>query len=414
MLKNSLQWLPALALVATSLPAAAVTERDVADHYAVLAHAVYADALDTAKDLKDKIDSLVASPSEQTLADAKQAWVVARKPYQQSEVFRFGNPVVDEWEGQLNAWPLDEGLIDYVAPGYHGEMGNIGSTLNIIASPTITLGDETIDTSKLTPELLASFNELGGSEANVATGYHAIEFLLWGQDLNGTNPGAGNRPYTDYATGDACTHAPCERRIAYLKAAVDLLVQDLEYMEDQWSTDGDYRNTLKTLDEQEVITRALYGMGSLSLGELAGERLKVALEASSPEDEHDCFSDNTHNAHFFDALGIQNVYLGRYRRTDDTLLSGPSLADLTEANAPQLNQKMRAALATTQADMQALVDSANQGVAFDQLIAEGNTQGHKLITDAIAALVTQTQLIEDVSAALGIESLNPDTADHAF
>ena len=26
-------------------------------------------------------------------------------------------------------------------------------------------------------------HEIGGNEANVATGYHAIEFLLWGQDL---------------------------------------------------------------------------------------------------------------------------------------------------------------------------------------------------------------------------------------
>ena len=69
-------------------------------------------------------------------------------------------------------------------------------------------------------------------------------------------------------------------------------------------------------------------MGSLSLGELAGERMKVALEANSYEDEHDCFSDNTHNSHYYNALGIQNVYTGSYKRVDGTELSGASLADL--------------------------------------------------------------------------------------
>lgn len=47
----------------------------------------------------------------------------------------------------------------------------------------------------ISPQLLAEeLHMLDGVQANVATGYHAIEFLLWGQDLNGTNPGAGNRP----------------------------------------------------------------------------------------------------------------------------------------------------------------------------------------------------------------------------
>ena len=58
------------------------------------------------------------------------------------------------------------------------------------------------------------------------------------------------------------------------------------------------------------------GLGSLSYGELAGERMKLGLMIHDPEEEHDCFSDNTHASHFFDALGIRNVYLGTYRRVD--------------------------------------------------------------------------------------------------
>src|SRR5690606_40623199 len=101
-----------------------------------------------------------------------------RVPYMQTEAFRFGNAVVDDWEGQVNAWPLDEGLIDYVEADYQHALGNPGATANIIASTAIRIGEDSVDVSQITPELLASLNELAGSEANVATGYHAIEFLL--------------------------------------------------------------------------------------------------------------------------------------------------------------------------------------------------------------------------------------------
>lgn len=388
---------------------------DVADGYGQLAYEVFSDSLSTARALDQAIKRFLDAPSEPLLREARQAWVSARVPYQQSEVFRFGNPVVDDWEGQVNAWPLDEGLIDYVDTYYQGEMGNFGAELNIVASPVIELGDVTIDTQKLTPSLLADLNELGGSEANVATGYHAIEFLLWGQDLNGTGPGAGNRPYTDYVIGSECTHGHCDRRSQYLRAASQLLVQDLEYMVDQWSNNGDYRQQLSSLSDQEVLTRALYGMGSLSLGELAGERMKVSLEAHSPEDEHDCFSDNTHNSHYYDGLGIRNVYLGQFATSEGRNIQVASLSDLIASINPTLDQQLTQALNQTQQALQALVDSAESGNGhFDQLIAEGNQKGRDTIISAINALVEQTQLFEEVASALGIDNLNPDTADHDF
>ncbi|MCA2429705.1 imelysin family protein, partial [Vibrio chemaguriensis] len=191
-------------------------------------------------------------------------------------------------------------------------------------------GPSKLDVAKITPELLASLNEVGGSEANVATGYHAIEFLLWGQDLNGTNAGAGQRAYTDFVVGSGCTNDHCDRRGEYLKAAADLLVQDLEWMEKQWSADekGNYRQELLTGSAENGLRKMLFGMGSLSLGELAGERMKVALEANSTEDEHDCFSDNTHNSHYYNEQGIYNVYTGTYSRQDGTVITGPSIANL--------------------------------------------------------------------------------------
>ena len=389
----------------------------VVNHYADLALAVFSDAASTGKALQSAIDALLADPTPATLQAARGAWLAARVPYMQSEVFRFGNAVVDDWEGQLNAWPLDEGLIDYVDSDYQHALGNPGAAANIIANSQIQLGEDQLDVSQITPELLASLNELGGSEANVATGYHAIEFLLWGQDLNGSNPGAGARPASDFLLGEGATGGHNERRRAFLKAATALLVADLEEMVGQWQTGvaDNYRASLETDSAENGLRKMLFGMGSLSLGELAGERMKVALEANSTEDEHDCFSDNTHNSHFYNAKGIRNVYLGEYRKVDGTTLSGPSLSTLLAKVDAETDSSLKDKLQATEAKLQILVDSAEQhDQHFDQLIAADNSEGQQIIRDAIAALVAQTGAIEQAAGKLGIGDLNPDTAEHQF
>jgi len=93
----------------------------VVKHYADMALAKYEDALAGAQALQSKVDALLAAPSAQTLQDARRAWIDARAPYMQTEVYRFGNPIVDDWEPRVNAWPLDEGMIDYVDASYGTE-----------------------------------------------------------------------------------------------------------------------------------------------------------------------------------------------------------------------------------------------------------------------------------------------------
>ena len=393
--------------------AQAATQQDVIDSYVDLAHTVYSDSLLGAQQLQDDINAFLSTPSEQTLAAAKSAWLKARVSYQQSEAFRFGNPVVDDWEGQLNAWPLDEGFIDYVSSDYQGELGNTGATANIVASNSLRLGANNIDLQQLTPQLLASLNELGGSEANVATGYHAIEFLLWGQDLNGTNPGAGNRPYTDYLTGEKCTNGNCQRRKDYLAATAQLLIDDLAYMVGQWSSGAkdNYRTEFLQLPSQEAITRILFAMGSLALGELAGERMRVALEANSSEDEHDCFSDNTHNAHYYDWKGISNVYQSEYQSSTGKSFKGDAIADLLASKNPVLAKQMAHQIAQTNQALYLLVTLAEDKtnpIKFDQMIAEGNSQGAQVINQAITELTKTTELIEKTAQALGISNLTPN------
>ncbi|ABU71673.1 hypothetical protein VIBHAR_02715 [Vibrio campbellii ATCC BAA-1116] len=406
-----------LLIASGSTVAATVTKQQVVEHYADVAHAVFADSLTTAQTLDVKIDEFLKSPSAKKLEEVKQAWLDSRVPYQQSEVFRFGNAIVDDWEGELNAWPLDEGLIDYVAADYQYELGNEGAAANIVANTSLQIGASKLDVSKITPELIADLNEVGGSEANVASGYHAIEFLLWGQDLNGTNAGAGQRAYTDFVVGSECTNGHCDRRGEYLKAAADLLVQDLEWMEKQWSADvkGNYREELLNDSADNGLRKMLFGMGSLSLGELAGERMKVALEANSTEDEHDCFSDNTHNSHYYNEQGIYNVYTGTYKGVSGKELSGPSIADLVAQKDKKAAEEIQKQFDTTRSQVGELVTSAEKNNQhFDQLIAAGNAQGNALVNDTIMSLVAQTGAIERAANIVGIDSLSPDTADHEF
>lgn len=398
----------AAAMSALSIPAgaqgSAPDTNAIITHYTAMARAVYEDALAGGRELQKAVDALLAKPGAETLAAARKAWVAARVPYLQSEAFRFTNPIIDEWEGKVNAWPLDEGLIDYVATKSTDTENPLASA-NVIANRSLTINGASVDASKITKELLAEkLQEAGGIKQNVATGYHAIEFLLWGQDLNGTGPGAGNRPATDYDT-KACTNGNCDRRGQYLKTATDLLVDDLAFMVEQWAPAGEARKRMVELPGNEALVAIFSGVASLSYGELAGERTKLALLLHDPEEEHDCFSDNTHNSHYYDALGIENVYLGRYKRTDGTLLAGPSVSDIVKAKAPQADEDVRKAVANTVARMQAIVDKANAGTAFDQLIAEGNAEGNALVQAGIDGLLAQTAAFRRAVVALDLKDL---------
>lgn len=394
-----------------ALPALAAMQEEVVVHYADLAAAKYSDSLTAARALLAAVDALIANPSDTTLTAARMAWIAARVPYQQTEVFRFGNAVVDDWEGKVNAWPLDEGLIDYVAADTATNEENALAGLNVIATPKFTLSGAEIDATAITPALISeALHEADGIEANVASGYHAIEFLLWGQDLNGTGPGAGNRPYTDFLQADGCTGGNCDRRAAYLKAATELLVSDLEFMAAAWAEGGEGRIAV-TADSQAGLLAMLTGMGSLSYGEQAGERMKLGLMLNDPEEEHDCFSDNTHNSHYYDGLGIRNVYLGTYTRLDGTVMTGPSLSDLVAETDVGVDAQLRAELDASVTALAAIKAAAEGGFAYDQMLEAGNAEGEALIMGAVNALVTQTASIERAVTALGLEKASFEGSD---
>ncbi len=381
----------------------------VLDTYANIAQAMYEDSLTSAQAMKAAVDAFVAEPSEVTLASAREAWLAARVPYQQTEVYRFGNAIVDDWEGKVNAWPLDEGLIDYVDASYGAESDENGFyTANLIANTALEIGGESVDASVINVDLIQSMHEIDEVEANVATGYHVVEFLLWGQDLNGTDAGAGNRPYTDFDPS-SCTGGNCERRAEYLQTATDLIIADLEEMVANWTDGGEARASVTGDDANAGLSAMLTGLGSLSYGELAGERMKLGLLLHDPEEEHDCFADNTHNSHYYNIVGMKAVANGSYERIDGSVVEGASLIDILPGEvSADLNAKLDATLAAATV-MKEKADSGE--MAYDQMLGEGNEVGNGVLQAVIDGLVEQTKSIETAVASLELGSIEFEGSD---
>lgn len=287
-------------------------KKAVVSNYAVIVLAATEDSLAGAKKLKGAVEKFLNSPSAQSLQDARAAWLAARIPYAQIEVCRFYDGPLDQVEGMVNSWPIDENYIDYTVG--NAEAGLVNATS---AYPAVSR------------ELILSLNLKEGKK-NVSTGFHAIEFLLWGQDLSVDGP--GNRPWQDYlaATKNA------ERRRQYLRIVTDLLVEHLETVAAAWRN-GDahnYRSDFVAMDPDAALANIIKGAGVLSGREVSGERLTVPYETKAQEDEQDCFSDNTHNEFIYDAIGIQNVYFGRYMDCSGHKIEGPGLHELLKKVNP--------------------------------------------------------------------------------
>ena len=347
---------------------------EVVANYADMVYANYVDAYETAVTLQSALQTFVANPSEETHQAAKDAWLAAREPYGQTEVYRFyGGPIddADGPEGLINAWPLDEAYVDYVE-----------------GAPEAGIINNVADYPEINAELLASLNEVGAEE-NISTGYHAIEFLLWGQDLSAD--GNGDRSYTDYT--DA---ANAERRGQYLLAAADLLVGHLGDLVAAWdpNVSDNYRAEFLAQPADEAIQKMLTGMGVLSKSELAGERIFVAYDNQDQEDEHSCFSDNTHRDIITNAQGILNVYSGSYTRVDGTVVSGASLADLVAELDADLAVEM-ASLAET-----AVGSTQTIHVPFDQAIVVA--EHRPIVLESVNALQDQGDKLAEVASLLGV------------
>ena len=463
---------------------------------AEIAYAAYFDSVTTAQALKAALADFRADPSEANLQAAKRAWLVAREPYGQTEVYRFRNSPIDSTdyssedgpEGAINAWPLGEALIDYVKVlddemNVSADFGTsqIGVTDNEVSGSSGRVGDENVTDDGTLYEITAedydnsdniiartdieintALLEVSASaedEHDVISGYHAIEFLLWGQDLNdngkttdGTDrnnavkvfdeedagednsfyAAGGDRPITDFQPSydadeaaenenvDAAYDPTVEshRRHKFLEVAVDKLIADLESVRDGWAPGAAYRTAFTTVNNEaqakQKLTEILTGMGTLSEGELAGERMQIAFSANSQEDEHSCFSDNTHRDIWLNAEGVSNSYYGRYACYDRTLngvddittnaVNGYGIDDwLKDSGEAELAADIAVALSATETQYVAIDTQARAGSPFDVQIMEENAEVSSAVAQTIIALNAQSALIADIADKVGID-----------
>jgi len=385
------------AVTLTSIQKALNTNADIA-------YALYSDAYDTAIALQDALKYFAQTPSQDAFDQAKRAWLIAREPYGQTEVYRFRLSPIDSTnykdedgpEGAINAWPLGEALIDYVQEGTDFGAAQLGITEHQtnIPYPAKNLINSSVP---ITAELLA-LSTSASDERDVISGYHAIEFMLWGQDLNrdgsadtqgkrdlstsGRLPNSGGqRPLTDFTTSPFA-----KRRHQYLQLITKKLVEDLRQVVDAWAP-----------------------------GAQAGERLQIAYTSSSQEDEHSCFSDNTHRDVWLNAKGVANSYYGQYHGYDSTLdgnanqtqraISGYGISDLIqEAGLFEISNKLESALAVTTTNANALDNLARSGKPFDVLIMGPHRKKADPIYNLILSLNEQSRLLGQLAKILNLQA----------
>lgn len=404
----------------------------ILESYSAIALDNYTDALNDAKNLEIAINNFASNPTQSSFQKSKQAWLASRESYGLTEAFRLSNGPIDAedgWvadtygalEGQLNAWPLDENIIDYTIDANGNKTsGNIIDTIGYF-NPG---GEDStkVDVSNISVEAITALNENGG-EANVATGYHAIEFLLWGQDQDYSNflkdgvtngpLSAGNRTLSDFTTSKNS-----KRRLAYLKAAASKIVADLDLIKSAWENNLDGNNGLykaallsklegvnasKNIKEDEALKQIISGLGVFIKSELANERIAVAVLTPSEEDEHSCFSDNTHRDIATNYYGFKNILTSTYNGKK----YGPSLLDKVD----NLNKsKIKELMASIELKIAQIDTIAKTKEHFDYQIRPESSQAKNIVK-----LKNEMRKLGDamvnVASANNIRLTNDDVTD---
>tara|TARA_B100000749_G_scaffold280891_1_gene280339 strand:+ start:109814 stop:110983 length:1170 start_codon:yes stop_codon:yes gene_type:complete len=359
--------------------------KEVSQQYGVVVYNNYSDAYTSVVALRESIEAFIKNPTPASHEAAKRAWLDSRYIYGQTEAFRFYNGPIDNEngpEGQINAWPLDEAYIDYV----NGSMDS-----GIVQNPKIAISRKT----------LIAANE-GGSgdllkigkgfdpEKSISTGYHAIEFLLWGQDRDPNGP--GSRSHLDYVKAKRGPRKFADRRGQYLLLSTQILEDDLKKLKDSWDPKGKNNYHKKfSKDPKMAIRNILIGMGTLSKGELASERIDVALDTRDQEDEHSCFSDNTHVDIYTNVLGIYNVYRGEYKH-----LKGVGIRDLIgEDDRKQMDAKFTKVFKSIEA----------MGKPFDRVIVKKNSPEWKSAQQTVKDLFALADGIAGLGKSLELGNI---------
>ncbi len=316
--------------------------------YADMGFVMYSDAVSEAKKLQTEITKFINAPSASGLETCKTAWKASRVPYAQTESYRFYAGPIDGTNGKetyINAWPLDEAAMDYV----------VGNTVSGIINDLVNF--------PVISESVLFDNNQKANEESVVTGYHAIEFLLWGQDLSTTGP--GNRPYTDFVDGG--TNQNQARRRLFLKTTIDLLIKHLEEVASAWAPNAsNYRKDFENPANVKVsLAKILVGLGKYTKGEMAGQRISVALNLVSQEDEHDCFSDYTTQDMKTWQIGLVGIYTGKYIKQDGTTVSGYSFSQFAKESNKSIDDNILSKMKASSTSVNSLTLPFDIGISTE-------------------------------------------------
>lgn len=320
--------------------------------YANLVSHYYSETVAETNYMLIAIKKFLSDPNEKNLNNAKIRWIKAREVYGITEAFRFyGGPIdgTNQYgeegpEGLINSWPLNEAYIDYVkGDPSAGIINNLNYDIN---KTTIIASNQSDD------------------DADVSTGWHAIEFLLWGQDSSLET--AGQRQYSDYISNNGNN----DRRREYLLKVSELLMEHLIWLDNQWQPDGAGRKDF--LQKQNPGSSILTGIATLAGFELSSERIATALDSGDPEDEHSCFSDQTHLDIKANFNGIKNVYLGLGINGEKFT---PAISDFIKDNNKQLHEEILNSFNSISENIQ------NITVPFDKMLTETKNEPGRIAAE---------------------------------
>ena len=358
-----------------------VSRADVVKTYSANLAQAYSDSVDDETAHQAVIATFLKNPTEDTLSDARTSWLAARAHYMLTEGARFyGGPIdgstLNNAEALINSWPLDEAYIDYTT-----------DSNGVVTQNPSALVYNTDKLPKITAVALDNLNASEGDE-DISSGYHAVEFLLWGQALKPVGP--GERPASDYDPNNTVI-LDADRRGTYLKVAVAGIISDLTGVRDAWAVGADYRVGFEG-DPDTALTNMLTGLAKFSKGELGSQRIGAAYMSKERHDQHDCFSSETLVDYDRDARGIQNLYMGAYGDSD-----GPGINDLIAAVDPAEDTKL-------QAMIQASIDAIDAiPKPFEASIAGADdSPGRVAIKAALDALTAQGDEFGTAAKKLGL------------
>jgi putative iron-regulated protein len=352
------------------------------DGYVQLVHDSYASALNIAQAMKAAIDDFLAKPDDNTLARARDAWTIARRDWEQTEAFRFYDGPIDVSDAaigphqRLDGWPVDPAAIDYVADN------PTSGIVNDMQAP-------------LTRATLLARQTQSGTGRAVTTGWHAIEFLLWGEQTNA--PGEpGDRPVTDFLAGQPNN----DRRRAYLKLASDMLIEDLRHLVDSWDPKNRtlYADRFHLLNQREALGRIMNGIALLASQELATNRLATALDTGSRNTLTSPFSETSYQDFVFALRGLRNVWTG-----DAGGETRAGLGGLVGRVDAALGQRILHALDHAEESIGALYTPLDR----ETLPAPADSAARREAERAIADLKRLAALIRDAGIKLGVQVFLP-------